>query len=87
MGSRAADEASTAEETSGSATDNDDEELIGALLNMSQRINSTAADLGNEPYHDIPPQDNANGPDSMDNLNDSDGILNPAPSHLQKMYI
>ncbi|KAF8156094.1 hypothetical protein B0H34DRAFT_799154 [Crassisporium funariophilum] len=88
VGSRAADEASTGEETSGSAADDDDDkELIGALLNMSQRINSTEADLGNEPYHDTMLSDDANGPDASDNLNDSDGILNPAPSHLRKAYI
>ena len=84
VGSRAADEASTAEEGT-AADDNDDEELISALLNMSQRFNSTTADLGNEPYHDTPPQDDANhGLDPVDNLNDSDGILNPA---LSQMYI
>ena len=86
VGSRAADETVTSGSES-TADDDDDEELIGALLNMSERINSTAADLGNEPYHDTPPLDDANNPDPVDNLNDSDGILNPAPSQLRKMYI
>lgn len=85
VGSRAADETSVSE--SPTADDDDNEELVGALLNMSQRINSTVADLGNEPYHDTPPLYDANGPDPPDNLNDSDGILNPAPSQLRKMYI